>query len=147
MRTIIINYWNKIIVIINLTIIVQPYVWLLNLIGAFVCDRILGAQLVCPTDEGFQWYATPAHTPIPSSGGQSKEITANEWVQFVDVHVWNYKCSVVSFSSHYVCVAGCVCRVGGLFCVGPLWRWPTLVSRPAVTMEMSCPGWLRPRGW
>lgn len=40
--------------------------------------RILGTQLVCPTDEGFQWYATPAHTPIPSSAGQSKEITANE---------------------------------------------------------------------
>lgn len=40
--------------------------------------RILGTQLVCPTDEGFQWYATPAHTPIPSKAGQSKEITANE---------------------------------------------------------------------
>ncbi|XP_056094845.1 protein FAM149B1 isoform X1 [Rhinichthys klamathensis goyatoka] len=40
--------------------------------------RILGTQLVCPTDEGFQWYATPAHTPIISKAGQSKEITANE---------------------------------------------------------------------
>ncbi|KAK7142304.1 hypothetical protein R3I94_011851 [Phoxinus phoxinus] len=40
--------------------------------------RILGTQLVCPTDEGFQWYATPAHTPILSKAGQSKEITANE---------------------------------------------------------------------
>ncbi|XP_051578999.1 protein FAM149B1-like isoform X2 [Myxocyprinus asiaticus] len=39
--------------------------------------RILGTQLVCPTDEGFQWYATPAHTPI-SSIGQNKEKTANE---------------------------------------------------------------------
>ncbi|XDV43266.1 hypothetical protein PO909_011776 [Leuciscus waleckii] len=40
--------------------------------------RILGTQLVCPTDEGFQWFATPAHTPILSKAGQSKEITANE---------------------------------------------------------------------
>ncbi|XP_057199317.1 protein FAM149B1 isoform X3 [Triplophysa rosa] len=40
--------------------------------------RILGTQLVCPTDEGFQWYATPAHMPMSSGGGQSKEKTANE---------------------------------------------------------------------
>ncbi|XP_052001483.1 protein FAM149B1-like isoform X2 [Xyrauchen texanus] len=40
--------------------------------------RILGTQLVCPTDEGFQWYATPAHTPISSIGGQNKEKTDNE---------------------------------------------------------------------
>ncbi len=51
------------------------------------------------------------------------------------------------FSCHCVCVAGCVCRVGGQFCVGPLWRWPTLMPCPVVTMETSCPGWLRPRGW
>lgn len=41
-------------------------------------NRILGTQLVCPTDEGFQWYATPAHMPMSSSGGQCTEKTANE---------------------------------------------------------------------
>ncbi|XP_051503188.1 protein FAM149B1-like isoform X2 [Myxocyprinus asiaticus] len=40
--------------------------------------RILGTQLVCPTDEGFQWYATPAHTLISSIGGQNQEKTAKE---------------------------------------------------------------------
>ncbi|XP_052009036.1 protein FAM149B1-like isoform X2 [Xyrauchen texanus] len=40
--------------------------------------RILGAQLVCPTDEGFQWYATPAQTSISSIGGQNQEKTAKE---------------------------------------------------------------------
>uniref|UniRef100_A0A8C1PRE4 Family with sequence similarity 149 member B1 n=1 Tax=Cyprinus carpio TaxID=7962 RepID=A0A8C1PRE4_CYPCA len=43
--------------------------------------RILGTQLVCPTDEGFQWYATPAHAAIPSSGDQSKEKTNELCVQ------------------------------------------------------------------
>ncbi len=135
----------------SLTFIMQPSLWLLNLFGAFVCDRILGTQLLCPTDEGFQWYTTPAHVSVPSSGGQSNEKT-NEWV------IWGlwmcvYMKSLVFYKAYFschcvcVCVAGCVCRVGGQFCVGPLWRWPTLMPCPVVTMVTSCPGWSRPRGW
>uniref|UniRef100_A0A3Q3G0V1 Family with sequence similarity 149 member B1 n=1 Tax=Labrus bergylta TaxID=56723 RepID=A0A3Q3G0V1_9LABR len=37
--------------------------------------RILGTQLVCPSDEGFQWYATSGVTALPAAHQQRKENT------------------------------------------------------------------------
>ncbi|XP_013855832.1 protein FAM149B1 [Austrofundulus limnaeus] len=64
--------------------------------------RILGTQLLCPTDEGFQWYATPGtNSPAssPSAGRQSTVKSQEKDKGGAELNVQGRKAALIKSSS------------------------------------------------
>ncbi|MEQ2161872.1 hypothetical protein GOODEAATRI_014042 [Goodea atripinnis] len=64
--------------------------------------RIVGTQLLCPTDEGFQWYATPgtvSPASSPSTGRKSAVKCQGKEKGGAELNIQGRKAGLIKFSS------------------------------------------------